>query len=202
MPTLRTDLIDLYVARPTALTSAPAAAHPASTRWELLQLRRTRPPTVGCWHCVMGHVEPGESAIDTLRREAREELSLDIATLVPQPTRHRHHTDVAAVPEKGVWCLEQVHPYFVPELDAVVLSPRYVAVVPRDWQPRLNDEHDAIRWTPAPVNVSVAERDELLRRWLWPGQRRAVEELCDIILAGDPTAAHLTVATPAAPTDH
>ncbi len=148
-PALRTDLVDVYVFRRGAALGGDV---------ELLQLRRTRPPAAGTWHPVMGHVENGEAAIATAIREAREETGADRAAIV------------------GFWALEQVHPFFVPELDAILLSPRFAIEVARDWRPRLDAEHDAWRWVRGPA-------------WfLWPGQRRAVEEIRRTIVPAGATA--------------
>lgn len=120
---------------------------------ELLQLRRAREPFTGDWHPVMGHIEPREAAIDTLWRELREEIGLERASVV------------------GAWSLEQVHPYFVPELDSIFLTPRFAVEVPAGFTPRLNPEHDAWRWV---------EIDEVPSMFLWPGQHAAAREIAMI----------------------
>ncbi len=146
-PELRTDLVDVYVFRRTA----------DPHRIELLQLRRTRPPAKGVWMPVMGHIEQGERAAEAAIRELREETALDL------------HTTNAPL-----WALEQVRPYFVPSIEAVVMSPRFAVEAPAQWQPSLNNEHDAARWTP--LTLERPTRDEL-NAWLWPGQRDAITEL-------------------------
>lgn len=140
-PTIRTDIIDAYVFR-------------QSDGIELLQVRRTREPVAGTWHPVMGHIERGERATDTLWRELAEELSLQSAGVI------------------GAWALEQVHPFFLAELDAVFMSPRFAIEVGPGWSPTLNEEHDAHRWVPAARAPEV---------FLWPGQRAAVAELVTML---------------------
>lgn len=153
-PDVRTDLVDVYLFRRPAGGPTPLI--------ELLQLRRAREPLAGHWMPVMGHAERGEPATDTARREAHEETGLDIddETL-------------------GFWCLEQVNPYYLPELDAVFMTPRFVAEVRPGWEPVLNEEHSGVRWLRCSVAPIEEERRGLLARWLWPGQREAVGELLE-----------------------
>lgn len=121
MPTIRADIVDVYIFR-----RSPAV--------EVLQLRRAAGGVMGgTWHPVMGHVEAGETAAACALRELREETGLA-------------EDDPALL---GVWALEQVHPFFMAPRDEIVLSPRFAAEVRADWTPRLNDEHTAARWVPA-----------------------------------------------------
>lgn len=139
MPTMRSDLIDAYIFR---------RSHPGRT--ELLQLRRTGEPMRGTWQPVMGHIEPGETAVACMWREIHEE------------------TGLARPDTLGAWALEQVHPFFLAETDELILSPRFAIEVAADWQPTLNEEHDDARWVP------IAEAPG---RFLWPGQHAAIAEL-------------------------
>lgn len=148
MTRVRADIIELYVIR-------------GST--EVLQLRRVQQPLAGTWQPMMGHAEAGESAVDGARREAREELGLELGP------------DLRESACSGWWQLETVQPYYIARVDTVVLSPRFVARVGDDWRPVLNDEHDAWRWSP----LHAAE-------WMWPGQRQACAEIARLILGGTP----------------
>ena len=148
-PACRTDVIDAYVFRLPDPTRAAAA--------ELLQVRRTREPMLATWQPVMGHIEHGERASDTLGRELTEELGLDLAS--------------SAV--LGVWALEQVHGFFLPELDAIFFSPRFAVQVDTAWEPVLNEEHDAHRWVPI---------DHASRAFMWPGQLASIDELARFVL--------------------
>lgn len=141
MPGMRTDIVDVYVMRD------------AGGIVEFLQLRRTAEPMKGTWQPVMGHVEPGESAVRTAERELGEEVGLGAGD----------------VSWRGFWQLEEVHPYFVAALDAVVLSPRFAVLVDESWEPDLSrdEAHDAHRWV---------RGDAVGEMFLWPGQRRACNE--------------------------
>lgn len=139
-PTIRADVVDVYLFR--AAGAAP----------EFLQLLRTKAPLDSTWQPVMGHCEPGETAVAAAAREMREEVGLvqgDAAFL-------------------GAYALEQVHPFFLASLDAVVLSPRFAVEVGPGWTPRLNHEHSAYRW------VAAGDAD---RAFMWPGQRATIREV-------------------------
>ncbi|QOJ00455.1 MAG: NUDIX domain-containing protein [Phycisphaeraceae bacterium] len=159
---LRADLVDAYLFRRT-----PGGL-------ELLQLRRADEPLEGTWQPVMGHAEPGESAPDALWRELREETGLtpDSPSIL------------------GAWALEEVHPFFLARLNAVVLAPRFaVEVAPGwSWTPTRSGEHSAARWVHA---------DHADGAFLWPGQRAAVRELIDTLAApGSPAEPFLRLTRP------
>jgi 8-oxo-dGTP pyrophosphatase MutT (NUDIX family) len=140
-PRTRADVIDVYVVR-----------RDGSDAIQFLQVLRATEPLKGSWHPVMGHIEPGETALDAARRELAEELGLD-----------------AAPPDSlGMWALEQVHPFYIAAIDCVVLSPRFVVEVTPEWSPRLNAEAAACRWT----------RDD--RDFLWPGQRACLRDIREL----------------------
>lgn len=132
---------------------------------EFLQLRRSKDPLRATWQPVMGAIEPGETVVAAGLRELREE-----AGLTP--------TDPALL---GLYALDEVFPFFVARLDAIFLAPRLLVEVAPTWQPILNHEHDAHRWV---------QEDKAHDMFLWPGQRRGIEEACRI-LRGDPSADHL-----------
>lgn len=146
MPSIRADLVDVYVAREREGVV------------EFLQLRRTAEPMAGTWQPVMGHIEAGESAVQAAVRELSEEVGLRVG-------------DSAWL---GFWQLEEVHPYFVAALDALVLSPRLLVLVDELWGPDLSGDnaHDGHRWAGA---ADVCEA------FMWPGQRRACDEAVQVL---------------------
>lgn len=154
---IRADIVEVYVFR--AAADAPLGC-------EVLQLRRATAPLRGTWHPVMGHIERGESAVVAALRELGEEVGLAASS--------------PAV--RGVWALEQVHPYFVPAIDCIVLSPRFAVEVEGGWAPTLNGEHDGVRWARSALE------------FLWPGQKLALAEIRDELLPADsPAREHLSV---------
>ncbi len=147
MPTLRTDILDAYLFR-------------ASPRGiQFLQLLRSQPPLAGSWQPVMGHINPGETAVAAAIREIAEETALNV-----------RHKDCL-----GFWALESVHPFFLPGPDAIILSPCFAAHAPADWSPTLNEEHSSHRW--------ILEHD-LDANFMWPGQRAACREVISLALTG------------------
>lgn len=125
---------------------------------EFLQLLRAADPLGRTWQPIMGHVESGETAVTTALRELREEVGLDA----------RGPCSCA-----GLWALEQVHPFYIAAIDSIVMSPRFACEVTPGWTPRLNDEHLEWRW----VRDAAA--------FMWPGQKRCVEEILADILPPD-----------------
>ncbi len=144
MPTIRCDVVDVYIFRR------------AARGVEFLQLLRAEEPLKSTWHPIMGHVHEGETAVQTAKREMLEEVGLESSLAL------------------GMWALEQTHPFFVARLDCICLSPRFVVEVGPQWTPVLNEEHSEWRWVPA-ADTSA---------FVWPGQRAAVREVLDHIIAG------------------
>lgn len=146
-PELRTDVVDVYVFRRRG------------NRIEFLQLHRRGEPLKATWQPIMGHVHRDETAVSCARRELREEVGLASGSRALL----------------GFWALEQVHPFFIAQMDAIFLSPRIAAEVPAMWAPRLNSEHDKARWVPS------AKVDEC---FMWPGQIGAIREILGLLRAG------------------
>jgi dATP pyrophosphohydrolase len=168
---IRADVVDVYVfARvppndPRARASSPARPYDTEPGWKapiapvcFLQLLRSGAPLENTWHPVMGHVHAGETSVQCARREMHEELGLA--------------PDDPAI--RGLWALEQVHPFYIAAIDTVVMSPRFACEVRPDWTPRLNDEHTAHRW--------VHERD-IDSMFMWPGQKACCREILREIVA-------------------
>ncbi|MEM9083229.1 MAG: NUDIX domain-containing protein [Planctomycetota bacterium] len=137
-PRLRSDVIDCYVFRRTGEGGI-----------EFLQMRRAGKPLAGTWQPVMGHIEAEERAWETAVRELGEEISLEVSS-------------EACL---GMWALEQVYPYYLADLDAIVLSPRFACEVEAGFEPKLNEEHTDWRW--------VRDASD----FMWPGQQHAVSEI-------------------------
>ena len=149
---LRTDIVDVYVfrrpERDVLLDNAP----------QFLQMLRSGPPLDNTWQPVMGHMEPWETAPQCALRELEEETGLA-----------RESDELL-----GFWALDQVHPFYIAELDSVVMSPRFAAEAAPGWEPRLNAEHSVVRW----VTQGTLEES-----FMWPGQRAALREVVSEILA-------------------
>ncbi len=118
---------------------------------ELLLMRRAKEPMLGTWQPVLGHAVEGETAVEAARRELMEETGLSDATGLVR-----------------FECLERVRPYYIPETDSIVLSPRFLATAPGGWEPELCAEHDERKWV-----ASFEALDELH----WPSQKEAWGEV-------------------------
>ncbi len=143
---IRADVVECHVVRG------------AGSSAEVLQLRRARTPLLGTWQPVLGHCEAGEGSVGCVVRELREEIGLDVVD-----------TRVC----EGLYAIEQVRPFYVWEIDSVVLGPRFVALVRPGFEPALNAEHSELRW--------IALRDAAERAH-WPGQRDTIAEIARSIL--------------------
>lgn len=154
-PRVRTDIVDVYIFR-----------RRGDGMVEFLLLERASEPLKGTWQPVMGHIERGERAVEAALRELREEVGLS-------------RDDAAAL---GVWALEQTYPYFVPEIDCIVLSPRFAVEVSAEWRPRINAEHGGTKWV-AVAAEATAESAEL-SVFCWPGQKAAVGEILREVVRG------------------
>ena len=117
---------------------------------ELLQLRRAAGQFMGgSWSTVRGRIEGTEKAWQGALRELREETGI--------------------VPEADeFYQLDTVDTFYLAADDTIWHVPGFCAVVPRDSVVRLNAEHDDFRW----VDRSVIDQE-----FLWPGERRQLEEL-------------------------
>ena len=120
---------------------------------ELLQLRRAKGEVLeGVWGPVHGRVERGETAWQAALRELREEAGLTPAEF---------------------YQLDTINQFYLVAGDCVWHVPGFCAVVGRDAPVTLNEEHDDFRWT---------DRARIDHDFLWPGERRQLEELAREIL--------------------
>ena len=160
-PRIRSDIVEVMVFRTTA-----------SPGPELLQIKRARDPLKDTWQPVMGHIEPGETAVQAALRELREETGLAGTDTPPAtaPTAVPSSLPRASVPSPllGLWALEQVHPYFIAAIDSIVLPARFAVQASPSWTPTLNAEHTHHRWVLA---------SDAAQWFMWPGQAAAANEL-------------------------
>ena len=133
---------------------------------ELLQLRRAKGEFLeGAWGAIHGRVEGNETAWQAAMRELREEAGLTPAEF---------------------YQLDTINQFYLVSGDCVWHVPGFCAVVPRDALITLNEEHDDFRW----VDRSRADKD-----FLWPGERRQLEELAREILDDGPAKPYLRIKT-------
>ena len=150
----RYDMVTCYIARPTA----------DGALGELLQMRRAKGEFLeGAWGTVHGKIEGQEKAWQTALRELREETGLTPSEL---------------------YQLDTINQFYLAADDIVWHVPAFCAVVLRDVEVTLNDEHDAVRWLP---------RDRFDKDFLWPGERHQVAELAREIFDGGPAKAYLKI---------
>lgn len=99
----------------------------------------------GAWAPVQGHIEPGETAYETARREMMEETGLAPAAF---------------------YTASYVNRFYLARQDQIILSPVFCAEVPHDAQVVLNDEHTDFAWV---------GWQEAMERYIWPGQRKSLK---------------------------
>lgn len=123
---------------------------------EFLLLRRAADAALGgTWQSVHGHVEPSEPAWRAALRELQEETGLE-------PLRF--------------WQIDFVNTFYVASRDVILMCPCFAAEAPPNAPVALSVEHTEFAWLAT---------EQAVRRFMWPGQRRAVEEiLSEIIVAG------------------
>jgi dATP pyrophosphohydrolase len=112
---------------------------------EVLCLRRAPGGrSAGSWEAVHGHIDPGETPVDSALRELREETGLE--------------------PER-LYNLSQVEGFYRHGANEVVLIPVFAAFVARQARVRLSEEHDEHEWLrPQAARVRVS----------WPRIRREI----------------------------
>lgn len=134
MPEITSRFADCYVFRRT----------PDGDEWLALK----RAPHVmlgGCWAPVQGHIEPGETAYQTARRELDEETSL---------------TPLA------FYTASYVNRFYLAKPDQIILSPVFCAEVAADADVVLDHEHTEFKWLAA---------EDAMEHYIWPGQRKSLK---------------------------
>jgi dATP pyrophosphohydrolase len=151
---VRYDMINCYVVRP----GETPGAH------ELLQLRRAPCESLGgAWAVIRGGIEAGETAWQAALRELHEETGL-------KPIEF--------------YQLDTIDQFYLVDGDTLWNSPGFCAVVSRDAEIVLNQEHDAHRWV---------TRERIDADFLWPGERSQLAELCREILDDGPAKRFLRI---------
>jgi dATP pyrophosphohydrolase len=151
---VRFDMVACYVVRPG----------PLGTEHEVLQLRRSPGEFLaGAWSTVRGKMHPGETAWGAALRELLEE------------------TGVA--PDE-FYQVDTVDIFYLHGDDTLWHCPGFCALVARETQIVLNDEHDAQRWVP---------RSRIETDFLWPGERSQLREICREIMDNGPAKGYLKV---------
>ncbi|HYU09442.1 MAG TPA: NUDIX domain-containing protein [Gemmatimonadales bacterium] len=128
----------------------------AGERLEVLALRRgPAGRNPGSWETVHGTIEPGETPVQASLRELREETGL--------------------TPEK-FYNLSRTEAFYQHRSDEVALIPVFAAFVAPGATVQTSAEHDRAEW------LRIADA---ARRFAWPRERRAVEDILSIVGGGD-----------------
>jgi dATP pyrophosphohydrolase len=124
---------------------------------EYLLLRRSPGESIypGMWQIVTGTVREQETAVQTARRELREETRIS-------PQR--------------LWIAPFTGTFYDAGTDTVQLSPFFAAQTPEDVEPVLSGEHAEYRW------LSFQEATGIL---VWPGQRDGLRLVHECIVGGE-----------------
>jgi 8-oxo-dGTP pyrophosphatase MutT (NUDIX family) len=109
----------------------------------------------GSWETVHGTIEPGETPVQASLRELREETGF--------------------APER-LYNVSRTEAFYQHASDEMALIPVFAAFVAANSSPRLSREHDRAEWL-APA--------EAARRFAWPRERRALDDILSILGGGD-----------------
>jgi dihydroneopterin triphosphate diphosphatase len=151
----RIDSVSVYVVRPDA----------AGTSYDFMQLRRVATARLGggTFQNVRGGIEPDETAWRAALRELREEASL-------RP--------------REFYRLGTIETFYISQDDTLWHAVPFCAIVDRDAQVVLNNEHDAVRWVPL--------RDAK-DAFIWANEWPVLDEIERVILSDGPAKPHLRI---------
>jgi 8-oxo-dGTP pyrophosphatase MutT (NUDIX family) len=128
----------------------------AGEQLEVLVLRRSPDGhRAGSWETVHGTIELGETPVQASLRELREETGF-------APLRFYN--------------VSRTEAFYQHASDEVALIPVFAAFVTAGAAPRLSPEHDRAEWL-APADAA--------RRFAWPRERRALDDILSILGGGD-----------------
>lgn len=128
----------------------------AGAQLEILVLRRSHAGRCpGSWETVHGTIERGETPVQASLREMREETGL-----TPQ----------------RLYNLSRTEAFYQHRSDELALIPVFAAFVAADATPQLSPEHDRAEW----LRPGAAAR-----RFVWPRERRAVDDILSIVGGGN-----------------
>ena len=128
---------------------------PSDRGYDVLCLHRgkdTKRP--GTWEIIHGKIDEGENPAVAARREMQEETGLA--------------TD-------KFYNLSRVHSFYEHKTDRVVLIPAFAAIVPRDAQVKLSEEHDEFAWL---------QPEGAPRRLAWPREAQALVDALQLLKGG------------------
>jgi dihydroneopterin triphosphate diphosphatase len=150
----RNDMVVCYIVRPTA----DGASH------EFLQMRRRADDYMGgTWQTVYGTSEAGETAWQAALRELHEEAGLS-------PTEF--------------YRIDCVQTFYTAVNDTLWHAVPFAAIVRREDEVRMNEEHDAARWI---------ARDAINDAFMWETDRACIGLLCRDVLDGSAAKPYLKI---------
>jgi hypothetical protein len=157
---LRSDLIDIYVIRRRDGVFQFLQLQPRPKETAV-----SAPASGSFWMPVLGRVAKGETAVQAAVRVLSERLGLNV-------------TDANAF--GGLWACAPVLPFFFPERDCIVLSPRFVVLAAWNWEPAPDAAQVMHRWKEYSTFTYAYEelRAGFDRQFdTWPGQAVTVNEI-------------------------
>jgi len=120
----------------------------------------------GTWQLIAGGIEPNETAWQAAVREVKEE------------------TDLAVI---ELYRLSHLTQFYGSNNDSLNTGVMFCAIVNDDAAVKINHENTEFRW------ITLAEMRALL---MWPSDREAFDEVCQVILGNGPSKPHQRIPLP------